>query len=206
MEVGRWYSLLEREPVRKIWPQVQAEGNSILQWQATTQQADLSTYGLALIELGIIPDGVHDFRLELRFNRPSWREGGVGVYLGFRETATDRAVFQVLAVSDSGQNSKPLALLRREMTLELKNGRVANSKTNDRGGGLVDPPGFRQAARMELWVQNRRLARVLWNGAVLSGVDIPAEETPSFSGSFGFLADGATATLVEARVQLLNQP
>jgi serine/threonine protein kinase len=206
MEVGRWYSLLERAPVRKIWPQAQAEGNSILQWQSTTQQADLSIYGLGLIELGIVPDGVHDFRLELRFNRPSWREGSVGVYLGFRDTATDRAAFQVLAVTDSRQKSKPLALLWREMTLELKNGRVANSSTTDRGGSLVDQPGFRQAARMELWVENGRLARVLWNGAPLSGVDIPAEETPSFSGTFGIFVDGATATLLEARVQLVNLP
>lgn len=163
---GRWYSLLEVEPQRVLWP----EDGGLSTWQFTPEADQFTGTCLGEGLISLAHAEADDFLFELDIGQANWN-GRIGVVWGLHEFRDDSLTgweSQVIRLTQS--TTKPTTdnwLMRcTHRFIRRPEGDYAGGPIGD--GGRADIPfPIGPTARVELRIRRGRLEEARWNGAKL---------------------------------------
>ncbi len=203
VESGRWYPLLNQPPEKLIWPTDDFAGRSLLFPDPKRRSLHLQSLQNAYLSLGTVESD--SYTLQIDIARSSWKDGVVGVFLGYNESdGGAAATLQTFEIQRQlGADGWQHVLLRYSQKIRKDGTRLIEAPGEIRASAAIEDPGI-VAATLEVRVSSGRVRSVRFNGQWLPALNDPISpagpKPDTWRGRFGVLAAGATADFDNARI------
>lgn len=206
IESLRWYSLLDRDPHRLIWPRRSEVSSTALDQHRDQLYVQVSD--TALLELGTVHTGNYVFSVDMYQGRWS---GGIGVFFGFREDwdgETRYITYQALRFSHSQLGVRDRYFVSRTIEkLTFKPGKYPSPFLNTIASAEVEKPAPTPQS-LELTVRGNKLRSVRFGGVTLAELINPMGAKDLIPddhiGPFGLFAELTEVSFRNARIMQLE--
>lgn len=206
LEVFRWYSFLNHEPRKVIWP---LDGVSSLNFDRERSRLNVSSSGICVLSLGRAD--LTEYKLRMDFHQNRWR-GDMGVMLGLRNDPNLPGGFMgqallFLTAEFPGQGQQ-LTLRRAKLNfIPMVEGgfRVNRTVTNDTRVSM--PTGIMET--IDLIVETSRLTSIRWKGTEISNLctdEVNRQYEPQdYVGEFGIFFSESDLTVSSVQLMPLTK-